>query len=562
MDELLEEKRLGTCDAGRDANAACLALSKAARALLLYDAENQLIRDFLIELRDRMWAFGEMHGALDIDVLPFELSRAGEAVYAERDRERSLAWRMFRDGVRRLVIRPDVTWEELLSLLEILSIRYTGIRQQEDDIVTLLWRAGFVNIEVHSVEGVISQDEETTIRTGSPGRWTGPRYSAPQDWDKPFPDFEERVGVAYRAVELDELDAIRVEQAPSNLVPLGNRLAEELLRAALDPGDPTTLLDVVPYLEVFRDFLVEEGRLEQLAKLLVLAEQLFSPVPPPIYALRAQLGESTVLLRILESQTRHVTPPEVVIELVTRLPEAPFDALIDVLGVTDDPAVRRLARQLLEPTIPGREDALAEAACTAPPRVASDLIRAASRAAPTLALSLSAELAVAGDDAELVLEILVQVQKSESGREVTKALVGLLECRIPEVRLKAIDELTVRVERGAYDKLVAVAETHAADGITNVEAERIGLAMATLLPEIASEQFEEWIQPDANVLQRLVSRKARGSLRWVAVSGFARMPRDSRGSRLLHWLESNSTGALLAHTRAAIKTRREALHGG
>jgi len=562
MDELVEERRIGTSDAGKDANAACLALSKAARALLLYDADNQLIRDFLVELRDRMWAFGEMHGALDLDVLPFELQRDAEQVYLERDRERSLAWRMFRDGVRRLVIRPDVNWEELLSLLEILSIRYTGIRQQEDDIVTLLWRAGFENIEVHSVEGVISQDEKTTVQAGQVGRWTGPRYSAPDNWDKPLPDFEDRAEVAYREVDLDELDAVRLDQSTSNLVPLGMRLAEDLLRAALEEGDPISLLDVVPYLQDFRDHLVEEGRLPQLARLLQLGESLFLPVPPPIYALRAELGNSAALLRMIETQSHHVTPPSVLDELVRGLPEAPFEALIDVLGVTEEDSVRRLTRQLLEPMVPGREDAFGELTRIAPPRVASDLIRVASRAAPPLALQLSADLAVAGDDPTLVLEILHQVQNSESSQAVTEALVGLLECRIPEVRMRAIDDLAARVERSAYDSLVAVAETHAADGISNEEADKIGVAMATLLPEVASEQFEEWVQPDANVLQRLVSRRARATLRRVAVSGFAIMPRDSRGSRLLHWLENNSSGELQDHTREAIRTRREKLHGG
>ena len=38
--------------------------------------------------------------------------RGAEVVYLERNRERSLAFRLFRDGVRRLTISPDVAWEE------------------------------------------------------------------------------------------------------------------------------------------------------------------------------------------------------------------------------------------------------------------------------------------------------------------------------------------------------------------------------------------------------------------------------------------------------------------
>ncbi len=563
--ELVEERRVGTSDAGLDANAALLALSKAARSVLLYDASNQIIRDFLEELRDRIWAFGEAYGPLDIDVRPFELLRDGECVYLERDRERSLAWRMFRDGVRRVVIRPEVAWDELMSLIEILSIRYTGLRQQEDDIVTLLWKAGFVHIEIHSVEGVIRQDVEITSggprASGGPvQRWTGPRYDAPPDWDQPIPAFEEVADPTFRELGRDELDKLLMEQSDTMLIGLGMLVAAELLGASSDTQDPTQLQEVLPFLRDFRDSLVDEARLDTLSQLVDLLLTHYVPAPPPVMQFVADLGGTERLMTILEGQSRHVRPTPELLQLLRRLPEAPFQGLLGIIDAQPRIGVRRLARQLLEPLLPARQMVYVTHTLQASPQAAADLVRAGANSVPEVALKLAAQLAERGDEA-LIQEVLLLLERSESGASTTDGLLRLLESRSRGVRLRAIHELTRRVERSAYDHLIAVAETHAPVDLRPEEAVALGQGMALLLPEVAAEQFEEWIHAEGGVLDRLVSGRARTALRYVAVSGFGQLPRDARGSRLLHWLSKNSTGELHKHTMKTIVQRRKRLHG-
>ena len=141
--DLLEEATLGGTPAGRAANAAIRGFSKAARAFTLYDAQNEAVRRFLQDYRDALNAFLGAHGALDLEVRPSELALRGEVIHAEKDREKSLASRLYRDGIRRLTIQPGATWEEELKLLEVLSVRFIGVRQQEEDVVTLLTRAAW-----------------------------------------------------------------------------------------------------------------------------------------------------------------------------------------------------------------------------------------------------------------------------------------------------------------------------------------------------------------------------------------------------------------------------------
>jgi len=106
---------------------ALLALTRAARSFTLYEPTNKVVRTLIADYRDRVRHVLDTFGPLALEVHAFELLFGSEVVYVEKDRERSLAFRLFRDGVRQLTFDPGTTWEELLRLLEILSIRYTGV---------------------------------------------------------------------------------------------------------------------------------------------------------------------------------------------------------------------------------------------------------------------------------------------------------------------------------------------------------------------------------------------------------------------------------------------------
>ena len=171
--ELAEEAQIGGTPAGRAANAALRAISRTARSFLLYDPHNDAIRASLEDLRAKMAEALRVAGTLALEVRPFELVSEDEVVYLERDRERSLAFRMYRDGVRRLTVHPEIEWDEILRLLEVLSVRYAGVRQNEDDVVTLLWKAGLQHVELDAVEGFVPEEEDAV--PGAPTLADAPR---------------------------------------------------------------------------------------------------------------------------------------------------------------------------------------------------------------------------------------------------------------------------------------------------------------------------------------------------------------------------------------------------
>ena len=82
---------------GSAANAALLALARASRSILIYQPRSDSVRQVLSDYKTRMREALE-GGDIELEVRPFELVLAGEIVYLDRDRDRSLAFFLFRDG--------------------------------------------------------------------------------------------------------------------------------------------------------------------------------------------------------------------------------------------------------------------------------------------------------------------------------------------------------------------------------------------------------------------------------------------------------------------------------
>src|SRR5215468_4353089 len=256
--ETLEEVAIGGTPAGRAANAALRCFSKAARAFTLYDSQNEAVRRFLQEYRDAVGAYLSAHGPLDLEVRQFELALKGEVVHAEKDREKSLAYRLYRDGIRRLLIQPNASWDELLKLLEVLSVRFIGVRQQEEDVVTLLTRAAFRSIQFAAAAGLVAEKEE---EAPAPRKKAARTY--PAGFDGPLPPlFPARIFGCF-PIPRPALEEFEAEESAQTLP--GN--AVRMVRELLDDANQEELKTLVPAVEEVRDFLMAELDVKHLRDL-------------------------------------------------------------------------------------------------------------------------------------------------------------------------------------------------------------------------------------------------------------------------------------------------------
>ena len=555
--ELEEEARVGGTPVAEAVNAALVALSRAARSFLLYQPNNATIRNFIEDFRVKMKRALDTASPIDLEVRPFELVYGDEVVYREPERERSLAFRLFRDGVRRLNIGRDVRWEEVLRLLQILSIRYAGVRQNEDDVVTLLRKAGFAHIDVSVVEGFVPADDDA--EQGEPGatQSAGPVQPVPDDWDLPCRELPEPVAIEWRAVPEAELARLAAEEADEAFA----HNAVLAVRALLDlrPDElaaPAELHEFVPLAVEVRDLLVAEGEIGELVQLVRSFYDSMRAAPAIIGPVLRAFAERDVLRRLLVVVAPlALTPPAELTELLDLVPADHLAALIDLLAEDFDEAARRIMRQLVERYAPERPDYLLSRLRDAPPRVACDLLRACARALPERALDAALELAD-HPDADVVHEALRRFDKAPPNPRVSRTLAQLLASPHEDVRLRALDLLSRRSEHAAFSAVAEHAERRAAAGVSQREAELIGRTLARLSPDTALSLFDEWLRPKG-LLGRWVEASGGRMLEWMLVSGLGVLPAPE-AERMLHGLAEKGGAEVRQHALATLARRRQA----
>jgi hypothetical protein len=545
----VEHAPLATSEGGQAGAAFVQALSKAARSFTLYDPANAVVRQFLADYQQKAQA-ATAAAALVLDVLPFELLRESEAVYREDDRERSLAFKLFRDGVRRLTFDPEVPWSELLGFLEIMAVRTTGIRQQEEDLATMLRKAEFGAIHVVAVEGFAPEEdspepEERRHRSGQAAQ-------AAAGFDTPFPLLPPPGPIAFRPVGEQALAPLRAEEGPEALVQNALRLAALLLheatRGAVAPAEARQFLVEV------RDFLIADGALAALAALADLVGR------QPEGALREEilraLGDARVLAAVVAAVPAGSAdlPPEA----ARLVPLVPGSAALDLLATEQDAGRRAVLVRIAEARLPADAEAVVSRLPGLEPAAARALVKAIVTRAPAWAAAAAAAL-MEHHDLALQVEALRALEHAE-GDVPTDRLVRLLRAGQEAVRIGAAQVLAQRGQATAFGQ-VEEALTSRRD-CSAAEADALGRALAGLHAARALELFGRWLEPKKGLLGRLTGGGGYDPLRWAAVAGLGAHPAPDAVVRI-EAVAKGADEALRRHCFATLARRRHqgARHG-
>ena len=501
---LAAEASLGTDPRTRSASACMRALARASRAYLIYEPSNEIIKTFLAEVQRCFGSHLSQFAELDLGVRPFEFSLDGEVVYRERDWERSLAFKLFRDGVRRLTVRARVTWEELTQFLAILSIRYVGVSLDEDDVLTLLWKASFKHISFEAVEGFVPTDDEDVpdqaagggaVRGVADGFFPrgGGSARAPADFDLPPPELPRVQRAVPGPVPEERLAALRQEygspQLPRDLV----QLVDALVEALEDPGDPLQPSEAAPFLTEVRDFLLSE---EEVDLLLLVANRIArgrmefgreshgSDDREGLDALVDGFTSVEALRRILATvPDSATTPPAAYAGLLALHRGDPLQTLFEVLDLERSASARRFTQHLIAGHLPHRVADVIQRFESSSPPVAADLLRVLTSGAEPWTRTLLNDVIHHGAP-EVKLEFLAQVGAAASGDQ-RAFLVLLLSAPEPEVRIRALEVVGGLGEKGGWLPVQRQLTARLAAGATDEEFDALGRALAKLDPDRA-----------------------------------------------------------------------------
>jgi hypothetical protein len=536
------------------------ALAHVSRSFVLYDAANERIRVFLEDVRSKVELLLSTHGDIALEVRPWDMVLDGEVVYTDKDRERSLSFRLYRDGVRRLTLRAELEWPELVLLIGILSIRFKGVRTQEDDIVTLLWRAEFKHIEIAAVEGVIANEEDPLdLQAGAAGA-AGARdamqamiFAAPYAFTYPWPNLTERATVEHRPVPPELLVRIADEEGAAALPAECLQLVRAVLAGLSEANDPLALEEVTPVLREVCGFLVGDHCLDALAEVIHAVKGAPGLGDEARRELLGVCGDAEVVRRaVVAMDPAAATPPAALIELMALVPGDHLATLLELFTSGSRHRGSPAFARLLESQVKGQGGRLAEHLAGADAAATIDLFRILAGADPAGATEAALAL-VRRPEAEVQLEAVRRLAAVEYGGKVGRALVAALASSFAEVRAQALATLVRNREGRAFDA-VAERTRRSAGELPVAEAKSSGEALALLDPVKARALFREWVRPQG-LLGRLGPGQA--TLRWAAVAGLAHLP-GGDSEELLVWLSRHAGEELARQSEAALA----ALRGG
>jgi HEAT repeat protein len=127
-------------------------LAKALRAFQMYMPNNPIYQR---AINNMSAAFQPIWAATDellIHVVETELVWEDQVVYRQASKNESLAWSLFKDGMRELTIHKGAEAEELPRLLAIINQARFLATDAGDDLLTLLWAHEFQLIQYQFVD--------------------------------------------------------------------------------------------------------------------------------------------------------------------------------------------------------------------------------------------------------------------------------------------------------------------------------------------------------------------------------------------------------------------------
>ncbi len=494
-------------------SALLMRLAATARSFLLYDPHNAAIQGFITRLLDELQSALEEEGPLTLQVQPLEIVFEAAPVYVNRDRERSLAFRLYRDGVRQLRFRPGFGPDELARLLEVLSIRYTGVNQSEEDMVTLLWKSRFKNLEVGSVEGIVPEDDAAPAT--APGPHQEPLLRLPDDVDLPRPALAPPMAPSFIAVPDQRVAALRAEAEAAAIPDESLGLLLRLRQQLDDPRDRLGFAEVSHLFTEIRDFLLSEDHLNPLKRYIgLLWEMADAPSPAwdegrhaALYELLDGCGDRRAVRRLLHSvpfDQRKLDPA--LVEVLDRACPDSLAAVLDALDWEAGPAVRAIGRQLLEHYGARRMQTLEVRFRGATGEMASDLLRVLANIGGDEAAGFIAHQASHPDKA-VQDEALWHLENMPYSGAVGRACFEAFRVTDATRRARVLGMIARTADRRFVD-LLAGFVLEQGEALSAGEAAQIGQVLGELAGEPGLSRWTEWLTPGGLFRKALPGSKA------------------------------------------------------
>jgi hypothetical protein len=147
-------------------------VSKGIRATQLYLPNNPVYQRAVDNIRTAFRQIWQATDDLVFDVGETELRWEDNVVYSQDQRNESIAWTLYKDGVRSLAFKPGVEETEIVRFLGVLQQARNLQADAPDDLLTLLWSEDFQLIAYTfrelATENAVPIEATETVPTSTP----------------------------------------------------------------------------------------------------------------------------------------------------------------------------------------------------------------------------------------------------------------------------------------------------------------------------------------------------------------------------------------------------------
>ncbi len=180
-------------------------LTKAIKSIQLYGINHPSAQQVYQPLFEALTGFLKNYGQIELDINQYSISSDSQVVYQEREKDVSIAFRLFRDGVRNIKIVEEMEFDEMMLFLEVISQT-----AREQDIALNLWECNFSHIDFYVIE---EEDEDLS-------------YELPVEETKDI-DFQGKLAAIIAREKLDMTETIDPALSEAEMQSLKTQMAHE-----------------------------------------------------------------------------------------------------------------------------------------------------------------------------------------------------------------------------------------------------------------------------------------------------------------------------------------------
>jgi hypothetical protein len=436
-------------------------VGKALRAVQLYLPNNPVYQRAIENVRVACRKIWEATDELVLDVAEAELRWEGDVVYSHDQKNESIAWTLFKDGVRSVTLRPGVEDTEIVRFMQVMHQARMLQAEAADDLLTLLWQEDFQLLaytfrELSFDTASIEADQAAPAPSAVEVRQQVEQEAPPQRESVSVDEFDttlyflEDHEIAYLQSEVEREYA---QDLRHNVLSMLFDLLELQTYGTVRAELISIVENFIPYLLGSGDFQSVAFILRELGVLLQRGREIIPEHRTALLAIPTRLSQPDALSQLLQSldeATVHPTEDELG-ELFKELKPEALLTLAGWVARLSNERVKSLVKRSAERLATQNPGEVLKALASPDAATALEMVRLAGRlrlaAAPE-----GMERLLDGGDRETKLAV-VDALTSIASPTALRMLERAVDDSDRDVRVASVRFLSSRGHRGAFQRI-------------------------------------------------------------------------------------------------------------